>query len=69
MTITTTHSLKSSFVPLFARPREFPLPLLTRATQSKGGFPLSCYFYVLMHVKFTCLNKMEEMHKKSRVKS
>ena len=51
------------------RAPEFPLPLLTRATQSKGGFPLSRYFYVLMRVKFTCVNKIEEMHKRSRVKS
>ena len=63
------HPFSDKFFCPTPRAPEFPLPLLTRAKQSKDRFPLSRYFYVLMRVKFTCVNKIEEMHKRSRVKS
>ena len=63
------HPFSDKFFCPTSRAPEFLLPLLTRATQSKGGFPLSRLFYVLMRVKFTSVNKIEEMHKRSRVKS
>ena len=54
------HPFPDKFFCPTSRAPEFLIPLLTRATQSKGGFPLSRYFYVLMRVKFTCVNKTEE---------
>ena len=63
------HPFSDKFFCPTPRAPEFPLPLLTRATQSKDRFPLSRYFYVLLRVKFECVNKIEEMHKRSRFKS
>ena len=34
----------------------------------KGGFPLSRNFYVGTRVKFTCVNKIEAMYERPRVK-
>ena len=57
------HPFSDKFFCPTSRAPEFLLPLLTRAKQSKDRFPLSRYFYVLMRVKFTCVNKIEEMDK------
>ena len=42
---------------------------LARQTRndSKGGFPLSCYFYVRTQVNFTRVNNIEPMYGRTRV--